>query len=95
MRKLGNEILRKWTTPVHWACGVLCGLFSIAYFPAGLALLTIYALNQVWNDWENHKRYSKLPEGCTDWHEMLVPYSIVISPAIILHLAGVISIRFL
>ena len=95
MRKLGNEIRRKWTTPVHWACGVLCGIFSIAFFPAGILLLVIYAGNQVWNDWENKQRKGEKPEGCSDWWEILLTYSIVMAIAIILHLAGVISIRFL
>jgi hypothetical protein len=94
LRRLG-EILRKHTTPVHWACGVLCGVFSIAYFPAGVLLLAVYAGNQVWNDWENMKKHNSAPEGCSDWWEMLLTYSIVIAIAIILHLAGVISIRWI
>jgi len=81
--------LRKWTTPVHWAFGVLCAVVATQHFPAGILLLLVFAGNQIWNDWAENKK-----EGCTDWWESFLVFCIVFSVALILDLVGVISIRW-
>lgn len=89
--RLGG-ILRKNTTPVHWALGAFFATIStFLYFPAGFALLILAAANQVWNDWELGKK-----EGCTDWWEswaVYLGYLMLISTP--LALAEVITIRWI
>lgn len=84
--------LRKRTTPVHWFVGALFATIStFLYFPAGLALMGIFAAEEVWNDWEIGTR-----EGCSDWWEawaVYVGYLAII--AVPLNLAGVILTRWI
>ena len=91
--RLGG-VLRKDTTPVHWALGVIWAIVGVEFFPAVLALMGVNAGNQIWNDWENMKRYGTKPEGCSDWWESYLVFCILFSVALILHLAGVITIRW-
>ena len=93
--RLGT-VLRKWTTPVHWAFGVLCGAIAIQFFPAGLALLAISAGNQIWNDYEEkfHKP-NYLPTGCADWWEGFLTFCITMTVAVILSWCKVLTINYI
>jgi hypothetical protein len=87
--------LRKWTTSVHWAFGLLCGVVSSLFFPGGIVLLAIFAGNQIWNDKEEKSRNKEyIRTGCTDWWESFLVFCIVFTIAVILDLADAISIRW-
>jgi len=70
--------IRKDTTPVHWLYGLLCALliftFGILY---GLVMMAVFGIMEYWNDKELRARDpSYLPEGCTDWWESFVTFSV-------------------
>lgn len=90
--------LRKWTTPIHWGMGALFATIStFLYFPAGLALLVLFAIDEKWNDQEEIARNPvHLPEGCTDWWESWAVYVGYLAVATVpLNLAGIIVTRFI
>ncbi len=93
--RLGG-ILRKHTTPVHWALGVLWAIVAVEFFPAVLALMGVNAGNQIWNDKEEQARDPTYKmQGCSDWWESYLVFCILFSIALILHLSGVVTIRWI
>lgn len=79
--------LRKWTTLIHWVFGVICGVVAVQCFPAGITLLLMFAGFEAWNDWCDCSK-----RGAADWWESFLTFCIVFSVAIILHIAGIITI---
>ena len=82
--------VRKNTVYSHWLYGLLCGLVAGLYFPGGVALLVLFAVLEAWNDHCEDKR-----EGCTDWWDAFIVFSGTFAVIVILHLIGVISIRWI
>lgn len=80
---------RKDTVPAHWLLGILCGLTAIAFFPAGLVLLGIFAAWEYWND-KNHNTH----QGDVDWLDTFLTFCITIAVTMPFNLAGLINIRW-
>ena len=81
--------LRKKTTVVHLIYGALCAGFSAEYFPAGVLLLLVFAGFEAWNDHCNGTK-----EGCDDWWEAFLIFSIGLTVLLILQFIGKCSIRW-
>ena len=81
--------LRKWTTPVHIIFGLGLVLVAIANVPTAIILLVIFALWEVWDDYNHSTR-----EGEDDWWECFAVFIGGFILAVILHFAGVITVNF-
>jgi len=81
--------LRKWTTPIHLLLGIMCGIASIQFFPAGIIILIFFAVTELWNDYYENKN-----EGYMDWWEAFLTFCITFSTALILNWLNIITIRW-
>jgi len=89
--------LRKRTVVAHWLLGILCAVIAVLFFPAGICLLVIFAGFEAWNDWCNNKNVTGCInkwEGAEDWWDSFLTFCIVFTVAVILHIIGIISIRW-
>ena len=81
--------LRKNTTPVHWGVGALCVGLAYLFFPAGLALLAIFAGMEAWNDYCAGKK-----EGFDDWLDAFLVFCVGLTVLVILQFCGRIAINW-
>jgi len=88
------QILRKWTTPVHWALGIMCGVIIVRYgWPSGITLssilMVLFLAFEILDD-KNHGTH----EGSMDWWESYFTLCATIAVAFILNLVGVIHLKW-
>lgn len=80
--------IRKKTTPVHWIFGFLCTFLIFVFgFPAGWTLMGVFAGMEIWNDYCDGTR-----EGCADWWESFLTFTIGQGILALLHCLGIITV---
>jgi len=88
--------LRKRTVIAHWLYGMLCGVASVLFFPAGIVLLFLFASWEKWNDQGEKLRQGKKykPEGDLDFWDSLLIYAAIVGIALVLHIIQILAIRW-
>jgi len=92
--------LRKWTTPIHWFFGGVCGYILVKYgYPIGVLIgagfLVLFGVFEFWNDYCLKKRCpSYLPEGDEDWWESFLVCFVVIVIYVMLDSIGIVSLNW-
>jgi hypothetical protein len=87
--------LRKKTVLAHWLYGLFCAIVAWQFFPAGITLLLIFAGWEMWNDVNEKKRQSTYkPEGDLDFWDALVVKISSFAIIVVLHIIGVLTIRW-
>ena len=78
------ELLRKWSTPIHWLLGVFCGLLVLRFWPLSVIIMVGFAFWENWNDLSNYVSV----DGDIDWHESFTAFMITLAVIFFLDLAG-------
>jgi hypothetical protein len=81
--------LRKPTVPAHWAFGILCAVIFVHCWPAAVVMMLLFAMFEWWNDKCDHSH-----QGAMDWWDSFLTFCIGTAVALILHGAGLITIRW-
>jgi len=83
-------VLRKWSTPAHWAFGIFCGLLVLKFWPLSIILMVGFALWENWNDMNTYVN----GEGDIDWHEAFAAFVVTLVVIFFANLAGVVSVAW-
>lgn len=81
--------LRKHTTPVHWLIGAVAATLVVWCWPAAVALLLVFALDEYWDDWCHGKK-----EGEDDWWEAGFVAFLGLVVVVILYGIGLINVKW-